>query len=79
MNESETKETKEKPTNLAFCHTIPTISACTKAKISRKTITERNLQKSAPHIVQKRAVAQRHTHESQTMKKAILNTRWGVV
>ena len=39
------------------------------------TITERNLQRSAPYFIQKRAFAQRYTRESQTIKKAITRTR----
>ena len=44
--------------NLAFCHTIPTISAKPKTNSHEKlafnrttTITERNLQKTAPRIL----------------------------
>ena len=55
---SPSTETKDKPTNLAFCHTIPTISAKPKANSHEKlafnrttTITERNLQKTAPRIL----------------------------
>ena len=63
--------------NLAFCHTISTIG--TKPKTNpheilafnkTTTTTERNLQGSAPHIVQMRAIAQRYTCKSQTIKKA---------
>ena len=55
---SPSTETKDKPTNLAFCHTIPTISAKPKTNSHEKlafnrttTITERNLQKTAPRIL----------------------------
>ena len=75
-------ETKGKQTNLAFCHNISTISYKPKAYSHEKmafnrttTITERNLQESAPYFIQKRAFAQRYTRESQTMKKAKTRAR----
>ena len=75
---------KRKQTNLAFCHNISTISAklnliqilMKKMAFNRTTtITERNLQESTPYFIQKRAFAERYTHESSTMKKAITHTR----
>ena len=39
------------------------------------TITERNLQESAPYFIQKRAFAQRYTRESLTMQKLKTLTR----